>query len=189
MLPWRLPLHIPVAVLFSLLILGVGTAITLYHFSETRRLLDAANDQLFQGITAEVERTLGDADRAVKRSFVLLTGSPLAEATTFAERLRFLPELTGFLDADPVIDSVMIGYGDGDFLLVRRVGDDRSPWEVVDVSREGDVDEEPVAIVSRFDAALRLVDASTQPSALYEPRLSSWYRLAATSDSLIVTPP
>lgn len=189
MLPWRLPLHIPVAVLFSLLILGVGTAITLYHFSETRRLLDAANDQLFQGITAEVERTLGDADRAVKRSFVLLTGSPLAEATTFAERLRFLPELTGFLDADPVIDSVMIGYGDGDFLLVRRVGDDRSPWEVVDVSREGDVDEEPVAIVSRFDAALRLVDASTQPSARYEPRLSNWYRLAAAGDHLIVTPP
>ena len=187
---WRLPLHVPVAVLFSLLILGVGTAISLYHFGETRHLLDAAQAALFRAVVAEVGRTVDDADRAVRRSFVLLAASSLADATRFGERVRDLPTLTGLLEADPVVDSVMIGYGGGDFLLVRH-GRGEVAWEVVDVSRPAGVDAVPVVMVSRYDAHLRLLDARAEDnvSARYEPRLAEWYRLAAAQDALVVTAP
>ena len=87
-------------------------------------------------------------------------------------------------------NSVMIGYGGGDFLLVRH-GRGEVAWEVVDVSRPAGVDAVPVVMVSRYDAHLRLLDARAEDdvSARYEPRLAEWYRLAAAQDALVVTAP
>lgn len=187
--PWRLPLHIPVAVLFSLLILGVGAAISAHHFHATRTLLEAANTALFQTLAGQARQTLEDADRAVRRSFILLAASPLADAGHYAERLRFLPELTGLLEADPLIDSVMVGYGSGDFFLVRRAeAGGPAAWSVLDISRVPGIDDAPAPVLSRFDAGLRLIDARVQPGEAYEPRLAAWYRLAAASDGLMLAP-
>ena len=67
---WRLPLHVPVAVLFSLLILGVGTAISLYHFGETRHLLDAAQAALFRGITWSTDAVMAQTRERAKEAGV-----------------------------------------------------------------------------------------------------------------------
>lgn len=187
--PWRLPLHIPVAVLFSLLILGVGAAISAHHFHATHRLLEAANTALFEALADKARQTLEDADRAVRRSFILLAASPLADAGHYAERLRYLPELTGLLEADPLIESVMVGYGNGDFFLVRRAeAGDAAAWSVLDISTVPGIDDAPAPVLSRFDAGLRLIDARVQPGEAYEPRLATWYRLAAASDALTIAP-
>ena len=100
-MPLRLPLHIPVAVLFSLLILAVGATISIYHFGETRLLIEAANTTLFRDRAEDVRKTLNAANRAVRRSFILLAASPLADANTRAERFQFLPERTAFQNEMP----------------------------------------------------------------------------------------
>lgn len=187
---WRLPLHIPVAVLFSLLIVGVSAAISLPHFRQTRLLLEAANTELFRNLSENARQTIADANRAVRRTFILLSASSLSDAESYGERLRFLPELTGLLDADPLIESVMIGYGDGDFLLVRRAGQgDPAAWSVLNVSKAKNAKDASSAQITRFDAKLRLIDVTLQPGERYEPRLSQWYRQAASSDGLVVTEP
>ena len=194
---WRLPLHIPVAVFFSLLILGVGATISLYHFRDTRVLLDAANTALFQNLASDARKALIDANLAVRRSFILLAASSLADASSYAERLQFLPELTGLLAADPLIESVMVGYGNGAFFLVRRAdvrdalaGDAaaniKAAWVVLDA---GPSDDSARTILSRFDAELRFIDAAPHSGARFEPRLSAWYREAAASNTLVVSAP
>lgn len=60
--PLRLPLHIPVAVLFSLLILGVGATISLYHYHATRLLLEVANERLFQKLADDARTALTKAN-------------------------------------------------------------------------------------------------------------------------------
>ena len=194
-MPLRLPLHIPVAVLFSLLILAVGATISIYHFGETRLLIEAANATLFRDRAEDVRKTLNAANRAVRRSFILLAASPLADANTRAERFQFLPELTGLLDADPLIDSVMVGYGDGALFLVQRAGglqetggEIRSGamgvWSVIDMDSSDDPGDAVSGLEYVFDKDLRLIRASAWAGARIEPRLSACYRLAAASDRI-----
>lgn len=184
---WRLPLHIPVAVLFSLLILGVGATISLRHFHDTRVLLEAANGRLFENLALEAERTLAEANWAVARSFILLSASPLADARTHAERLQYLPELADLLAADSFIESVMVGYGDGGLFLVRQAeaSDPRAGWIVEDHGGDG-ADGPPLRL--RFDGDLRFID-STALGRATEPRLEAWYRNAAVGNQLAFTAP
>jgi HD-GYP domain-containing protein (c-di-GMP phosphodiesterase class II) len=190
----RVPLHIPVAVLFSLLILGVGAAISLYHFRETRSLLAAANEQLFRNLADDAREALTEGERSVRRTFILLSASALADATGHAERFQFLPELTDLLATDPLIESVMVGYGDGAFFLVRRAGRATGPgdpavWSVLDASPDdGDV-RAGAARDYQFDSGLRFLGSTIGADAGFEPRLTDWYRRAAASNELVVTSP
>ncbi len=192
---WRLPLHIPVAVLFSLLILGVGATISLYHFNETRRLLDGANHALFQNLADDTREVLLGANDSVRRLFMLLSASPLADARNAAERLQHLPEITGLLGAAPLIESVMVGYGNGDLFLVRRPhpgarppeADAKARWIVLDVPPRECTPHQ--AHEHAFDAGLRHLGMRVPKIAPPEPRLSDWYRLAASTNGLVVTPP
>lgn len=189
----RLPLHIPVAVLFSLLILGVGATISFHHFRETSSLLEAANLRLFNTLAGDVRAALEDAGRAVRRAFILLSTSPLADAAGFGERFRFLPEVTGLMAADPLIDSVMVGYGDGTFFLLtragtRKVGEGEAIWTVLDAAA-GDQRMSPVPREYHFDRDLRFLGTSPAPEVPFEPRLTDWYRRAAASNELVVSTP
>lgn len=187
-MPLRLPLHIPVAVLFSFLILAVGATISVYHFGETRLLIEAANATLFHDRAEDVRKTLSNANRAVRGSFILLAASPLADASTRAQRFQFLPELTGLLDADPLIDSVMVGYGDGALFLVQRARSGAmGVWSVIDMDSTDDHVDADSGLEYFFDKDLRLIRASAWTGARIEPRLSDWYRLAAASDRIEVT--
>lgn len=192
--PVRLPLHIPVAVLFSLLILGVGATISFHHFRDTSSLLEVANRRLFGTLADDVRAALEDAERAVRRAFILLSTSSLADAAGFAERFGFLPEVTGLMAADPLIDSVMVGYGDGSFFLLtragaRRVGEGEALWTVLDA---GSAEAQDTAAAPReyhFDRDLRFLGTSPAPDVPFEPRLTDWYRRAAASNALVVSAP
>lgn len=190
----RLPLHIPVAVLFSLLILGVGATISFHHFRETSSLLDAANQRLFRTLADDVRAALDDAERAVRRAFILLSTSPLADAAGFAERFQFLPEVTGLMAADPLIDSIMVGYGDGTFFLLTRAGASKGKegdavWTVLDAAAAEDPLAAPVPLEYHFDRDLRFLDNSPAQEAPFEPRLTDWYRRAAASNALVLSAP
>ena len=187
----RLPLHIPVAVLFSLLILGVGATISFHHFRETSSLLEAANQRLFRTLADDVRAALDDAERAVRRAFILLSTSPLADAAGFAERFQFLPEVTGLMAADPLIDSVMVGYGDGTFFLLTRAdaskaGAGDAVWTVLDAAAAED---QQLPLEYHFDRDLRFLGTSPVQEAPFEPRLTEWYRRAAASNALVVSAP
>lgn len=198
---WRLPLHIPVAVLFSLLILGVGTSISLYHFHETKILLEAANSELFHNLAEDARKTLIAANQAVRRTFILLTTSALADANDHAQRILSLPEMTDLLDADPLIDSIMVGYVNGDFMLVRRanVADEgiqdrvrsarQTAWVVLESRPAGTGDGSAGMLLHRFGSNLDSIGVTAQEGVSFEPRLSDWYRRAAASNALIVTEP
>jgi HD-GYP domain-containing protein (c-di-GMP phosphodiesterase class II) len=190
----RLPLHIPVTVLFSLLILGVGASISLLHFHHTSLLLEATNQRLFRTLADDVREALLNAERTVRRAFILLSASPLADAAGANERLRFLPELTGLIEADPLIDSVMVGYGDGGFFLLtrsdgRQVGEGLAMWTVLDTVAVRDEPPVQVPRAHHFDRGLRFLGTSPASQAPLEPRLTQWYRRAAASNRLVVSAP
>ena len=190
----RLPLHIPVAVLFSILILGVGASISFHHFRQTSSLLEAANQRMFQALADDVRTALEDAERAVRRAFILLSASPLADAAGFAERFGFLPEVAGLMAADPLIDSVMVGYGDGTFFLLTRAGAGKlegrgAVWTVLDAAAAEESQAAPVPLEYHFDRDLRFLGTSPAPEAPFEPRLTDWYRRAAASNELVVSAP
>lgn len=187
---WRLPLHIPVAVLFSLLILGVGATISLRHFHDTRVLLDGANHALFQNLADETQDRLAGANDAVRRIFVLLSASALADAASESQRLVHLPEVTGLIGGAPLIESIMVGYGDGDFFLVRRARPaelaEGTHWIALDAHTSSNGERQARQL--SFDSALRLLESGVADQLPADPRLADWYRQAAASNLLIVTP-
>lgn len=186
----RLPLHVPVAVLFSLLILGVGATISLRHFHDTRVLLDGANHALFQNLADETRDRLYGANDAVRRIFVLLSASALADAPGERERLLHLAELTGLIGGAPLIESIVVGYGDGDLFLVRRARQaelaEGASWIVMDAGTPSGSERQAREL--RFDADLRLLEAGPATQLAADPRLADWYRQAAASNVLVVTP-
>jgi HD-GYP domain-containing protein (c-di-GMP phosphodiesterase class II) len=187
----KLPLHVPIAVLFSLLILVVGGLISVYHFHQTSRLLSYDHDRLFAEIAGRAHASLSHATTTVKNTFILLGESTIADAISLPQRLVFLEQLTSILESDSLTESVAVGYDSGDLLIVQRAKPGTAVpqgavWEVQNI--DGSITPTTLQL-QYFDKSLHFIASQFRSSEGYEPRRTNWYRDAATTNRLIVTQP
>ncbi|GAP35099.1 HD domain-containing phosphohydrolase [Piscinibacter sakaiensis] len=143
----------------------------------SRSALDASR------ITEERARRMLEPAAASVR---LLVHDPLHAATSLPQRLARVPVLASELDANPLLAGLYMGYGNGDFLMVRPLGR-------ADVRRSVDAPPGARFLVQSlvvqpdgrrevgfhfYDAALQPMFRRTEADDRFDPRERPWYRAA-----------
>ncbi len=192
---FSLPVLVAAVVVVSMSTLG--GALMWQGWSAARTaLVDAAHDRTLaigERIEERFERRLTPGRISLRH----LARGPLVAAASLEERLARLPVLAELVTNLPAAAAVLIGYADGDFLLVRPF---RSPQEasafaapanaaylVQSITREagGEATESWLF----FDGDLRLVETRAQAPSGYDPRTRPWYKGAMESSRQYLTSP
>jgi HD-GYP domain-containing protein (c-di-GMP phosphodiesterase class II) len=191
------PLHLHISTLVIMLVLAAGAAISYVSYTRTASMLDHATRDLFVRISHE---TSGEFDRLfapVAMATNLLALQRVTRATSLEQRLDSLPYFRLALDNCPEVSQFAVGYGDGDFFLVRRLptlrdhqlmsAPDNAAYMVQSIERSDGVAR---AEFVYYDEQLAIIRRDDRPDyATYDPRSREWYQKASAVDHLIRTVP
>ena len=192
---YRLPLHVHISTLFLVLLLLVGGTMGGLGYTVSRSILKASASELSQRIgretLREVSSLIGPAEMATR----LLSLGGLAQAGSLEQRLGYLGFMREALNGSSELTSLYVGYGNGDFFLLRRVaaaGDFAAPPDTAYLVQS--IDHPAGEVRGRFiflDKTLTRLHSEERPDYArgYDPRLRSWYQAALASDGQIKTPP
>jgi len=194
----RLPLTLCLALLLVGVVLAVGTALVLYNYRQTTRVVDSAAQMLFDDTAREVALEL-DRDLMPAQLLVqVVSTQSITRATSLESRLRELATLARALEQDPALTAVYVGYGDGSFFLVRALRDDatraavRAPpaarFAVQSVERRPDRSAADVRFLY-FRDDLAPIEAADRSDFTFDPRTRDWYRAAIARDGPVLIGP
>jgi HD-GYP domain-containing protein (c-di-GMP phosphodiesterase class II) len=196
--PSRFQLHVYIAALFLVLIVGFAIASITIQYLQAREMMLSASGVLFRHIGAEVSAAV--AARYDTASFAddLLVHSSMTGAATLGERLTQLPLFVQALRDQPSLSAAYVGYDTGDFFLVRRLVVDSPFWRQLKPpptaafllqSIEPNAGGPSVTRYLFFDDALQTIGQRDIPGEVMDPRARPWFAAALQSASVIVTPP
>ncbi|QEP44806.1 phosphohydrolase [Ectothiorhodospiraceae bacterium BW-2] len=189
------PLHIHISTLFIALVTLTGLLLGLSSYYEGRAILASTADKLTTRVSQQTQTTLHSMVKPAQMAVNLIRAHPLIESSSTTERLRHLPFLRQVLDnADGVITSLYLAYGDGDFFYLHTIENDNERFGVpipahsryIVQTIEGERGQ-----VLFFDTELQQLQQLEQPDypQRYNPRQRPWYQAAIGSDELITTRP
>jgi HD-GYP domain-containing protein (c-di-GMP phosphodiesterase class II) len=182
----RYPLHITISALFITLIVALGVVLSWQNYRKTSSIILTTAEQVFEQITRELILDFNGTYHPVAGVLRLLALAPVATAVTLEERLKSLGTFTVALANDPSVSGIEVGYGNGDFFIVR-------PLTTEDMRRRFGAPEAAAFIADHVDTAAggerRLVrfffDAQLQEilrkpvaATSYDPRTRPWYTAA-----------
>ena len=117
----RFPLHIHISTLFAILLLIVGSVIGGLGYTISRDILKSTSNVLSSRIGRETLREFTNLIGPVEMATRLLSLDDISTAKTLAQRLENLGFICAALNKSSELTSLYIGYGNGDFFLVRRL--------------------------------------------------------------------
>ncbi len=194
----RLPLHVHISTLFIVLILLVGGVIGGLGYYNSQKILQATagelNTRISRETLGEFTNLIGPAEMAAR----LLSYDGITQAKSLAERLKNLGFMREALNNSAALTSLYVGYGNGDFFMVRRF---RAPEEGKTFNAPPDAtymvqsiergDDAARGSFIFFDAALKLLRSDDLPdyALSYDPRTRDWYAAAQAASGQIKTAP
>lgn len=121
---YRLPLHVQISTIFLALILLVGGIIGSLGYKISRDILESTASELNTRISRETlvefSSLIGPSEMAVR----LLSFDGVSLATSLQERMSNIGFMREALSNSEVLSSIYIGYGNGDFFMVRRLANE-----------------------------------------------------------------
>ncbi|NPU92615.1 MAG: hypothetical protein HPY82_11970 [Gammaproteobacteria bacterium] len=193
----RAPLHVHVATLFVVLVLGIGGLMAAMQYRSSSDIILNSSRQLTSHIARQIQTDLKARQNAVAATLNLARLSGIATAADWQTRSRYLPWLQQILRNHKGLTNFIVGYPDGDVLLVhaagtaaqqRTYGVPAASFMAIDhIDRNGDqvIDARRIS----YDADLNQLQEQPLPDPDYDPRQRPWYRQAATSTQMEFTPP
>ena len=191
----RFRLRVLIAAMFVPLVTVAGLAIVGHGYRATSRLLLSAGDDEFTNVaehTAEQVRTLLVPARLLVQ---LLAKHRLTRTTDVAARLDALPLLTAALTAHPQLSAVYVGFGNGQFFLVRSLPDSiqkslgAPPGAAFLVQIPGAPAGTAPGRFIFMDSQLGVLRDEPRPDYRFDPRTRDWYRQAQGSSTVVETSP
>ena len=195
--PRRLPLHIHISVMFTLLLLLTGVVLGIFNYRQTTQIILSSSEKLFERIEQDVRLDLHATYQPIRHLLSLLADYPATQATDLEQRLALLKPLSQALTDNPDLASLYLGYGNGDFFMVRplRTSDlkartqapDAAAFQVWSIERDrsGQVRSQSLF----FDRNLRLLGRLDHPDDDYDPRTRAWFSSARSEQEQITTEP
>ena len=181
--------------MFLLLLLLACSVIAWTNYDQGRRIVLSSAEDLFAQIE---QRSAGDIERLrapVATVVDLLSRGPLTDAETFASRMQHVGRLADVLNRHESMAAVYVGYFNGDFFLLRALGDEetRKTFEaprhaaflVQSMERRGG----PRARFVLLDAALNTISEPTPAGYTFDPRTRPWFVAAMKDTELVQTDP
>ena len=195
---YRLPLHVQISTIFLALILLIGGIIGGLGYKISRDILESTASELNTRISRETlgefSSLIGPSEMAVR----LLSFDGVARATTLETRMSNLGFMREALNSSEALSAIYIGYGNGDFFMVRRVWNetDRTAFNAPEktafiVQSIEHKDESKRGVYIYLDAALATLRSDEHPDYPdnYDPRTRDWYMAAQNSNGQIKTAP
>ncbi len=194
----RFPLHIHISLLFIALILLVGGVIGVLGYKISRDILETSASELNSRIGRETESAFTHIVAPAEMATRLLSFDSITEARSLDERLANLGFMREALSNSAALSSLYIGYGNGDFFLVRRIlGEPErqffaAPAQTTYIVQS--IEHQDGAAQGRFiflDAALAPLrsDERRDYALTFDPRQRDWYKAARSAQGQIKTPP
>ena len=139
----RLPLHVHISTLFVVLILLIGGVIGGLGYRSSQEILAATagdlNSRIGRETLGEFTNLIGPAEMAAR----LVSHDGITRTGSLAERLNYLGFMRTALDNSAALTSLYVGYGNGDFFMLRRFHDPaegkafNAPPQAVQTARQG----------------------------------------------------
>ena len=177
----RYPLWLHIGVIFSVLIILVCFALGFSSYRMVQRTTRAATIQLAEQISKITKVSLGE----IQRSAYLSIASQLQDKETFEKHLDSWRLAASDLDSFPFLNTIFIGYRNGDFFSVTAL---RTEADIVTSSapsktsfilhsfknRGGKVKSSK----SYYDKNMRFIGVDKSFQDGFDPRTRSWYTCA-----------
>ena len=118
----RYPLHVHISTLFLALILLICGVLTAIGYKLSAELLEAAAADRTTRISREAQIEMQRIIEPAEVATTLLALHRLTQAQSLEQRLNSLAFVRQALDGSPALSSLYVGYANGDFFLVGRIG-------------------------------------------------------------------
>jgi len=190
----RYPLYLTLAAVFVTLFVVFGLVLIGFFHSESKRIEILGADDLMDRIGRHMQTSIAELYLPAQSLVDVASKSAPLAGTDLEDRLATLGALTEALRLNPHMSSIFVGYEDGEFFLVRSVGDRRvaaqaldapkgSRFAVQSIERDGGVR----GTLLFFDDALELLDTRPLSATDFDPREREWYRSAIERSEQITT--
>ena len=194
----RFPLHVHISTLFIALILLVGGVIGGLGYRISSEILETTANELNTRIgretVGEFSNIIGPAEMATR----LLSYDGITQARSLEERLLNLGFMREALNNSSALTSLYVGYGNGDFFMIRRIWDE-ADGKVFDAPEKSafmvqSIDHQGEELRGRYiflDAQLMVLRSDDRPdyATSFDPRTRGWYKAAMSAGGQVKTPP
>lgn len=190
----RYPLHIQITVLFTLLIVSIGSIIILFSHSQLTKLAEASTHQRYQQTGEAIAAELNSVTRTMASSVNILAKMPVADAMTEPQRLAQLSNFIMVLQQNNYASSVYSAWDNGDFFILRRLTNQsrsvfNSPANAQWLAQNYRFDLSPPQKKEFYlDNKQNIISSAVVPYDNYDPRTREWFSLARSAKDLITSP-
>jgi HD-GYP domain-containing protein (c-di-GMP phosphodiesterase class II) len=194
----RPPLHVHIATLFSVLIIGVGGVIGWHNYIQNRALIISASQELVQAIGGKTVAGLEAIYQPAELLIDLLAHQRLRQANNLADRMESIVYIADALQHSPSLSAIYVGYSNGDFFLLRPLRDNatvraefRAPADAAFLvqSIERGVGGTPRGAYVFLDSTLTAMERREVPDYAFDPRTRPWFQQALATGQQIKTAP
>jgi len=182
----RYPLHVTISFLFITLIVALGVVLSWQNYRKTSSIILTTAGQVFDQITRDLILDFNGTYHPVAGTLRLLALGPVTMAATLDERLKSLRTFTVALSNEPSVSGIEVGYGNGDFFIVRPLSTDEvrrhfgAPGNaafVVDHVDTGAEGRRRLVRIFLDSQSLEILRKPAEPTS-YDPRTRPWYTTA-----------
>ena len=186
------PLWLYVGVIFTVLIIVISLALGFSGYHMVQETTRTATVQLAEQISAITELSL----KEMQRSAYLIVETQLAQQKTFDEYKHSWPVIASELKSLPFINSIFIGYENGDFFVVAALNSE-SERDALNApsntffavqfveNRLGG----KTSVESFYDEDLLFLSKKERPEDSFDPRSRHWYINAMKKSGYFVSDP
>ncbi|TEA62346.1 HD domain-containing phosphohydrolase [Pseudomonas sp. CH235] len=193
----RFPLHVHISVMFTFLLLLTGVVLGLFNYRQTTQIILSSSEKLFNRIEQDVRLDLQATYEPIRHLLSLLADTPAARSSGLEPRLALLKPFSQSLTDNPDLASLYLGYGNGDFFMVRPLrtpalktllkAPDAAAFQVWSIEHDASGQAHSQSLF--FDQALSPVGRQDNPDDPYDPRSRAWYINARQQTEQITTEP
>ncbi|WP_178113430.1 HD domain-containing phosphohydrolase [Pseudomonas xionganensis] len=194
--PRRIPLHLHISVLFTILLVITGVVLGIFNYRQTTQIIFSSSQSLFQRIEQDVQQDIAGTYQPIRHLLGLLALNQATQSTTLDERLALLKPFVQALRDNPKLASLYLGYEDGDFFMVRPLrsdalktrfdAPDKAAYQVWSIERNR-ADTEASYLF--FDGSLNLISRRQKLKESFDPRTRPWFQSARADGGQITTAP
>ena len=192
----RRPFHLHIQALFTALIFLTGAVLVWSSYQQGQSVLISAAEDLFDRIERESSGEILALRAPVETVVEWISRAPITDAETLETRMQSLPALVNVLNRQARLESVYVGYFNGDFFQVHALRNDadrkrfdaprHAAFRVQSIERSGGSRVHFILLDSALNEISR---TAPPPDYAFDPRTRPWYVESMRSTELVDTQP
>jgi len=170
-------------ILFAVLILSVGALLGILNYTQTKKLLLSASDEIYDRASKEIVLNYRKTYNPVRNSLKMLSHSSLSKSRTLNHRLKYIGSLAAALKSEKSVAAIQLGYENGDYFIVRKLNSEKfkkkfdAPAKAEMMVDNIDYKEAGKSSLVRvfLDKHLHILQRNSAVKSDYDPRVRPWF--------------